>query len=249
MIDATGTFDVSRLHQAIVFHLKAQNAAKQALYENVEDLAEQALESVKIMRVFDFVGVSEAINELRAELQASPEIPADQPRNAGLPRQIPDSEGEDNDDDMLLDIPAEPGALDKVASSEQVVSKNVKFGLILIDNIAHVVNPLLKSNYAQGIPILPRLIESLLTRLRSSALHYVHALTITPDRKVSNQHNPRQHSRNATTKLRHADNNVRTSRHMDRRSNSSIAIHHRSAVHLRRKLSTSGARETLDLLY
>lgn len=63
--------------------------------------------------------------------------------------EIPDSEDE-NDDEMLLDIPvAKPARQETVRPAED--RKEVgKLGVIVVDNIAQVMNPLLKSNYAQG---------------------------------------------------------------------------------------------------
>jgi hypothetical protein len=133
-----------------------QKAIGQLAVEDVETTAGKALERVKIMRVFDFVGVSEAVNELRAGLES----PLSQqgslvetPRARPARHEIPDSEDEDDDDDddMLLDW--------ELTQHDQETEKNSraspdnideKLGLLFIDNIAHAVNPLLKSNYVQG---------------------------------------------------------------------------------------------------
>jgi hypothetical protein len=140
------------LHQTILWRLEIRKSINQTSTEDVESTAENALERVKIMRVFDFVGMSEAVNEVRADLEASKshEDTLVEPQPVEPIRQeIPDSE--DEDDDMLLDWeptqqPKEGDAILKPPSNES----DDKMGLLLIDNIYHVVNPLLKGNYVQG---------------------------------------------------------------------------------------------------
>jgi hypothetical protein len=130
----------------------------------VEGRADAALDRVRIMRVFDFVGVSEAVNELRAELQPPPAIVLDQEQEQEAHQirgTIPDSE--DEDDEMLFDVEqaeSPPKLRDKVVERTPDESAP-RLGLLLINNIAHVVNPLLKSNYAQGQALLTTFMRSL----------------------------------------------------------------------------------------
>jgi len=137
----------------MISRLEAQKFINQTSKEDVESTAEKALERVKIMRVFDFVGVSEAVDELRTDLQAPPhhESPPKEKQRLETTRvEIPDSEEED-DDDMLFDWePTQPLKSSRREDRSPSDDSNGKLGLLLVDNIAHVVNPLLKSNYVQG---------------------------------------------------------------------------------------------------
>ncbi|KAF2433109.1 P-loop containing nucleoside triphosphate hydrolase protein [Tothia fuscella] len=164
VIDTTGTFDVLRLHKAILQRMTSQILVDRSRQDNAESIAEAALERVKIMRVFDFVGVIEAITELRADPQPSAGKP--QPQNVGQPSsptpraEIPDSEDED---EMLFDIEEQVSPPNEQDPEIELPSNDSpsNLGLILIDNIAHVVNPLLKTNYAQGQALFTTFMRSL----------------------------------------------------------------------------------------
>jgi hypothetical protein len=121
--------------------------------EDVENQAEDALGRVKIMRVFDFVGMSEAVNELRAELEAPPpgDDHAAELQRTDMRREIPDSEDESDDDDMLFESEIVQHSKKTENEDEPLSNEGAeRLGLILVDNITHVMNPILKSNYVQG---------------------------------------------------------------------------------------------------
>jgi hypothetical protein len=204
IVDSTGNFDVLGVYTTILERLKRDSDLLQKMKakeeEAIEEVAARALDRVKIMRVFDFVGVREAIGEIRDGLErrnkpdrqttntpkqtsmiskpATPKRPTPEPLT---PEQQPkrtavaDSEDEDEDEEMLFDttaisrelIPApavqevEPEPeLKSPPQSENTIRQQaeqqeadqplspVKF--ILIDNIAQVLNPLLKKDYLQG---------------------------------------------------------------------------------------------------
>jgi hypothetical protein len=156
VIDTSGSFDVLRLHRS--FMLRLQTQKRRGIFDgDLESVAEAALERVKIMRVFDFVGVSEAVNELGAEMKA-PQFTATSSPGPQLEetvrREVPDSE--DEDDEMLFDSEVRNAVPAKVENNTKQSSEDseAKLGLILVDNIAHAVSPLLKTNYAQGQLIL-----------------------------------------------------------------------------------------------
>jgi hypothetical protein len=120
----------------------------------IESIAEKTLERVKIMRVFDFVGVAEAVKELKNELCSKPADPKPQGDSSTKDqrKEVADSEDEE-DEEMLFDSP-EPV---RAATGEDVkgieplpLDGAEKIGMIIIDNITQVVNPLLKNNYVQG---------------------------------------------------------------------------------------------------
>lgn len=150
------------------------------------------LDRVKIMRVFDFVGVREAIGEIRDALEGrgiasassrtqenkgkeqhvvhekkepAVEIPPQPPRRTV----VADSEDEDEEEDEMLfeaevPAPAVQEQDDVVQHSEAETMKQQnqnqkdigdnndvnRMKFILIDNLASVINPLLKKDYIQG---------------------------------------------------------------------------------------------------
>ncbi|KAI4629457.1 uncharacterized protein J4E87_003721 [Alternaria ethzedia] len=147
-----------------------------------EDLAAKVLDRVKIMRVFDFVGVREAMVEIRdgiekkkdAERASSTEekkanLPNEEPAREEPPVEkepvkrtyVADSEDEEDDEEMLFDSDVTDTAAQPVQNPEptriesaedtnaKVVSGPIK--IVLIDNLAQVLNPLLKKDYIQGI--------------------------------------------------------------------------------------------------
>lgn len=149
-----------RLHGIIITRIKTrQNAARAAATGNADPtifydettteelngMAARVLDRVKIMRVFDFVGMSEAIGELHDSVQRAEghEKMAAEPTQQKQRRVVADSQAEEGDEDVMLldgaanEKPVEGGKLDPVS-------------LVVIDNITSVVNPILKTSYVQG---------------------------------------------------------------------------------------------------
>lgn len=144
VIDSSLSFDLRKLFKAIEASSKDRQEAI------------KVLDRLKIMKVFDFVGLSEAIQELRESLEEqamSPSTTRKAPKAT-----IPDSQGED---DELFDNPSPEGE----PTEEIAPGPN----LLIIDSISHVVAPLIKNNYAQGQALLYSLMRSLghLTRAQS----------------------------------------------------------------------------------
>jgi hypothetical protein len=185
VVDATGEFDLVGLYARILERVGgAEGGEGQRSREEREGVAVEMLGRVRMMRVFDFVGVKEAIGEVREELEGRggladgdgverdgvevsekmvvDEEPAPPPKRT----EVADSEDEDEgveaeDEEMLFDVPVpdEPAStsapLPSVAtpqrnSPEKQTAPNLK--LILIDNLAHVLTPLLKKDSIQGTP-------------------------------------------------------------------------------------------------
>lgn len=161
-----------RLYTLILAQLRQSPDVVSSLYppstseHTVEDAAAKVLDRVKIMRVFDFVGVKEAVGEVRDGLEGRRTVPnkveiiseplKQEKRPPTPPKRTFVADSEDEDEEEMLfdeafvteDIPIleEPEA-DKSNNEEEPQSK-VKF--ILIDNLAQVLNPLLKKDYVQG---------------------------------------------------------------------------------------------------
>ncbi|KEQ84751.1 hypothetical protein M438DRAFT_354781 [Aureobasidium pullulans EXF-150] len=140
LIDATGNLDVLKLYRSIITRLSNSNHDHEA---NVT-LATSTLDRVKIMRVFDFEGVVEGLNELIDDLEGR-----NVPKNT-----IGDSQEEAEDE--MLDV----GSEEKVEEE-----KKEQAGMVLINNLSQVLGLLLKNNYAQGQATLTTLVR----RLRNTA--------------------------------------------------------------------------------
>ena len=191
VIDTTGNFDVFGLYTQMLAllqkgHEKAGELGRGGGHreESAEHVAAKALDRIKIMRVFDFVGIEEAVSELRDELEGhmmgseanrsqqdkrteersvtseETEIKKEEP----LPprrTEVADSEDED-EEEMLFDTEAPASTtttpLSQVPHSEQSPSKrqpHPDLKLILISDLAHALTPLLKKDSIQGSPPPP----------------------------------------------------------------------------------------------
>ena len=76
MVDTTGNFDVLQLYAFILKRLQGDVGLRGRFQQGVgmegvgvEDVAAKVLDRVNIMRVFDLVGVIEAVGEIRDELE------------------------------------------------------------------------------------------------------------------------------------------------------------------------------------
>lgn len=125
VIDTTGSFNVRQFHGAI--------ARSHAHNEDGMAFATKVLGRLEIMRVFDFVGLTEGVAELRADLERVPK------------GTVGDSEGEE---DESLEGPPRHDA-------------NGVNNFLLIDDLTHVAGPLLKNNHTAGQALLTSFIRSL----------------------------------------------------------------------------------------
>ncbi|XP_014554231.1 hypothetical protein COCVIDRAFT_18005 [Bipolaris victoriae FI3] len=135
VLDTTGNFDVLRLYTLLIARLSHQpQDILSALCEAVgaesdskaEDVAAKVLDRVKIMRVFDFEGVVEAVGEVREGLEGGgsgkvikgkeealgeERVGVGERKEASKRTFVPDSEDEDEDEEeeMLFEIKAKHG--------------------------------------------------------------------------------------------------------------------------------------------
>jgi len=168
VIDTTGSFDVVRLHQAIIIRLRGDGWT-----DAVNEEAEKALQRVRITRVFDFFGVIEAVNEIREVLEQRFRISKLSPKSARRNARhrlgyVPDSEDEDEDEAMQAEVPVQ----------EPQNSNHLHIGLVLIDNISTVVNPLMKGNHIHGM-LRPLCLYCNAYQYSSFCFAFVHAITYT----------------------------------------------------------------------
>jgi hypothetical protein len=166
IVDTTNSFDVRRLHKRLVSELQERKDGDDAKAKAV-----QVLERVRIMKAFDFVGMTECVAELRESLeirdkdrlQPEPEPVSEEPK-APVPRgTVGDSEDED---DMLDDT--EPASLEEPSplSPKPTEPKEKPPGgdpphLLIIDNITYVASPIIKNSHVQGQALLATFMRSL----------------------------------------------------------------------------------------
>lgn len=126
VIDTTGNLDVLRIYSIILSQLEsdpglrqAQASAYNAEESKVEDLTAKVLDRVKIMRVFDVVGVMEAISEISGELEGrtqklnagledevagvSVETEPDRPQRTVIADSEDEEDEEEDEEEMLFD--------------------------------------------------------------------------------------------------------------------------------------------------
>lgn len=196
IVDTTNSFDVRRLHKRLVFGLQERNNGDDAKAEAV-----QVLERVRIMKAFDFVGMTECVAELRESLetreqkksQPEPEPVSREPKTS-IPRgTVGDSEDED---DMLDDI--EPVSLEKppppstkLAEPEDTPLEGRPQHLLVIDNITYVASPIIKNSHVQGQALLATFMQSLahLTRAHDTCT-LLHNAVITYQPKSTTEPTP-----------------------------------------------------------
>ncbi|OJD32063.1 dna repair protein rad51 [Diplodia corticola] len=197
VIDTTGTFDVLRLYNSILSRIRADPSPAA---EDQEAVAEETLGKVKIMRVFDFLGMIEAVSEVRETLEnqrhhqeSRQENPLQEParpkeqvpakdQETRKPQRIrstiPDSEDESEDDDdaMLLDQDEEPTEDERTeempedGNGRKEEAEDGRVGMIVVDNITHAVSPMMKTNYAQASALLTSFLRSLSQLTRTHKL-------------------------------------------------------------------------------
>jgi hypothetical protein len=91
------------------------------------------LDRVNIMRVFDFEGIVEGLNELIDTLEGGKKLPKST---------IVDSQEEEAEEVMLMD---------EEQRQEESKKEEKSTGMVLINNLSQVLGLLLKDNYARGM--------------------------------------------------------------------------------------------------
>lgn len=132
-----------------------------------EEGAKAMLDHVRIMRVFDFVGMKEALSEVKEGLEGTKpkeyeglEERENEVEKEQQPIRSTIADSEDEDEEILFDIEVRPESqpqilprqpsIDDAGGEEGKDGEQGRIRFLLIDNLAHVLNPLLKQNYVQG---------------------------------------------------------------------------------------------------
>ncbi|KAM3419420.1 hypothetical protein BST61_g5348 [Cercospora zeina] len=146
IIDSTLTFDVRRLHAT----LRSCTAAGQ-------NTAMEALERLKISKVFDRIGMMEAVAELGDELNSSRKR-----QRVVKPQKSTIEDSEDEEDDMLNDneVPVSSTTAEHAGNNESPRS-TASHSLLIVDSISHVMTPIIKNDYTQGQALLTSLLRVL----------------------------------------------------------------------------------------
>ncbi|KAF3006592.1 hypothetical protein E8E13_007059 [Curvularia kusanoi] len=236
VIDTTGNFDVMGLYTRILERLGQEpeiiaklggQVETDGMEQERERIAAGVLDRVRIMRVLDFVGIREAVEELRDGLEGRPmdseseeevRAPVEADRATATPllqkrTEVADSEDEDetlevSEDEMLFDTepsgagsatvqaPAIPPPEQQSRQHDQSTTPQPqsKLKFILIDNLAHVLTPLLEKDAAPANTMAIAFLTALSNLTRVYALHTILMNSCTVPRVVSPSRQPASNS-------------------------------------------------------
>lgn len=129
----------------------------------------QVLDRLKIIRVFDFIGLTQAVAEVRDWTDAEPlsHNPDVTPKEQLVRGTVPDSQSDGGEDEMLMTSspvrvqPSNTHAKTVMTATTATTTTATTGGLLIIDNISRVTMPLLKNDYANGQALLTSLMRSL----------------------------------------------------------------------------------------
>ena len=156
IIDTTGSFSPLRLRDVICNRLRAERQSDPSVSamndQTDQDRVNSMLDRVKVMRVFDFAGMTEAIGEIAEVCEQGEMAKSAKPKGVGqiAANEVPSSQDDEMEGMNEID--------DRETEQDHVNSANPGIGMIVIDNIANVLQPELSKNQVQGLPqyvILP----------------------------------------------------------------------------------------------
>ena len=172
ILDTGQAVDVRRLYQAVLLNTEDET--------DKDARAKRSLGRLRIMKAFDFIGLSECVQELREVPERANGNEVDQQARAQAPRgTVPDSQ----DEEEMLDDASPPPDVKSTVDLPSHSSNNDQGGLLIIDNIMQVAAPLLKNNHAQGQALITAFMRSLSHLTRSRKL-----CTILLNGAISNKH-------------------------------------------------------------
>ena len=167
VIDTTGSFSPLRLRDVLIFRLEAQwqHLAYQhsgCMYEgtasrNDDKLVQSTakatsmLDRVKVMRVFDFAGVVEAVGEIR-EMRERTSLKTNASATIATK-----GRGEVHDSEEESDDEAEPPA-GKAEKTNESSDENI--GMIIIDTFTNVTSSILSQSQVNGQALLASFMRS-----------------------------------------------------------------------------------------
>ncbi|KAI9864496.1 MAG: hypothetical protein M1824_005201 [Vezdaea acicularis] len=164
VIDTTGQFDVRWLFKLLKQRLRAvdHSAATAARRDGPDDgkgADEEALAlmgRVKVMRVFDFAGVVEAVGEVREGLEGDNDRGGLRGQERGKELVVGDSQADDDEEGE------EEDALDPTTrKEEEEAERGEKVGMLIVDNISNVLGVIMKQDVVQAQALLVSFTRSL----------------------------------------------------------------------------------------
>lgn len=209
-IDTTGSFSPLRLRKVLAYRLEAKvqhNSYQESGYmyekrtsvleKSKEAMVEEAtsmLDRVKVMRVFDFAGVVEAISEVNELMEVRTRNLA-KLRVVAIARrkeEIGDSEDElDEDGDEEPQSEPHRGSV----SLDDLQGTSGPIGMIIVDTITNVVSAMMVKSQVQGQALLAsfmRSLQHLTSRYHICTILTNAAVGMNPSRNPEYQHGPRE---------------------------------------------------------
>jgi hypothetical protein len=158
-----------------------RDSERSAKDDGVRDEAVRVLERARIMKAFDFVGLTECVAELRENTE-TPSNREASPRELTVPAPR-GTVGDSEDEEEMLDAPASPSKPIPPSPKETgnyMDAEARSSHLLIIDNITYVTSPILKNNHVQGQALLTTFMRSLahVTR-RHDICTIIHNTTVT----------------------------------------------------------------------
>jgi hypothetical protein len=150
VIDTALSFDVRNFHRTLLSRLEG--------HPEKDQLAMATLEKLKIMKVFDFEGLTDSITEVQntvEDLKTEPELGGE-----GLPAPR-GTIGDSEDEDEMLDPPSPLPVMRAELMRRKINTDCSSRQLLLIDSISHVVAPMMRNRYVEGQALLISFMRSL----------------------------------------------------------------------------------------
>jgi hypothetical protein len=194
VVDTTNSFDVRRLHKRLVAGLMREER-RSGKDGDMRDEAVRVLGRARIMKAFDFVGLTECVAEFRESLE-TPSKQAPSPRQQGMPAPrgtVGDSEDEDEEEMLDASVsPSRPVPLSSQETHNRTDTGDRPSNLLIIDNLTYVTSPLLKNSHVQGQALLTNFMRSLaLVTRRYNVCTIIHNTAVTySNANTSKNNNP-----------------------------------------------------------
>ena len=197
IIDTTGSFSPLRLRDVIIYRSHQTGVIKYQqsgyMYEklsvdvNVESLetlrvkAVDMLDRVKVMRVFDFAGVMEAIGEV-GDLCKRNNHSSGGTKAQRVQKTKEVANSEDEEDEIVISFKTEDERAEDIE-----ISSGGNLGMIVVDNIANLVSTAMSKNQTEGPqPLLNSLINLRANHSSSALALLTHSLRILSHLTASN---------------------------------------------------------------
>lgn len=158
LIDSTLSFDLRRL-----FKILEGNQAAAALGRSGKEEATRMLHRLKISKVFDFVGLTEAVSEAREGMEGEMKGEVGEAQGKAFPSTIQDSQ--EDEDEMLDDLPAAGGKGDEKppapAAGPTDTTNQPTRRLLIINDLSQLLMPETRNSWSRGQALLSSFMRSL----------------------------------------------------------------------------------------